>query len=956
MIALGKTLSIRQQLLGLFGLMLIASIGVLLLDEWERRNNTDALRQLKDESLNSLRRIKAVSDAYGLDYVDTTFRVRNDLMSWEEGVQVIDGAKLRIDAHWRTLSAEPQSTEQKELIAQIDRAKVRADAAAVTLRGILVRKDIGELGRFADTELYPAIDPVTMRLKYFSDLQLIEANRRVQASLWRAREAALLRIVLIIGGLVLFAFIAQSIVRNIYKGVESLRDLSQQMRRHDYNAVPRFRAEGELGEVLDGFLTMRDDVQRFENELNEQLLNNERVRFSLQQSEVFQRSLFAAARVAVMSIDLEGRFTSFNPFAEKLTGYRAEEMNGRRTADRLLLPEEMAMVAGNLTAALDRPVPTDARLIPVMIEQGLPPQEWTIVRKDGSHVPVLLATSGMRDESGKMVGFLGVATDLTQIKLLERKLRASEVAAREANIAKSSFLAAMSHEIRTPMIGVTGMLEVLSHSELDTEQRRTIHVIQQSADSLLKIIGDILDFSKVEAGRLELAPITLDLGRLLQSTAANFTGSASSKGLVLTITLDPRVGPAHVADGLRLRQILSNFLSNAIKFTDAGFVEVALEWKGRLEDQDQLVFRVTDTGIGVTEEQQARLFQPFSQAEGSTTRRFGGTGLGLVISQRLAGMMGGEVTMESTPGAGTTLRLSVSLPRGRVEDIEADPTRPGQPGAFTPRALPTVAQAEAERSLILIVDDHPTNRLVVARQLALAGYASEAVDDGAQGLERWRSGRYALVLSDVHMPVMDGYQMARALREEEMRAHRVRTPVVALTAAALKGEAERCLSAGMDDYLAKPVSIAELAACLLKWLPHTRAPETGTLPSLPIAPLPTSLPQLHTPPSPLDPSVLAELTGGDAADLRAVLDDFLASTQDDLQALRQAREDGDTAALARQAHKIKGAAKLVGAQELAHAAAELELAAKAADWPQLLPLSADVQTAAERLRLHVQAM
>ena len=951
MLALGNKLSIRRQLLGLFGIVLIGAVVVQALDERERRLNADALEQLRDDSLISLRRIKAVSDAYGLDYVDTTFRVRNYLMSWEEGLQVLTAAEQRVDAHWRTLRQLPPNPEQRELIAQIETAKVRADRAGRTLREILQRKDIVALGRFADTELYPAIDPVTTRLKYLSDLQLIEADRRVQAAAQRARDAAWLRLVLTMVGLVAFAFVAQRILRNIYKGVESLGDLAGQMRRHDYFAVPRFRAEGELGDVLDSFLMMRDDVRRFESELNEQLLRNEKVREILQQSEVFQRSLFAAARVAVMSIDLEGRFTSFNPYAEKITGYRASEMIGERNIARLMRQEEVQRMADRLTAALDRAVPADARVIPVMIEQGLPPQEWTLSRKDGGALTVLMATSSMRDETGKVVGYLAVATDLTEIKQLETKLRASEQAARDANLAKSSFLAAMSHEIRTPMIGVTGMLEVLSHSALDADQRRTVHVIQQSAASLLQIIGDILDFSKVEAGRLELSPSTIDLRRLLQSTVANFTGAASSKGLVLNLASDERIGAAHVADGLRLRQILSNFLSNAIKFTEAGFVEAVLESEGRDGERDNLVFRVTDTGIGVTPEQQARLFQPFQQAEGTTTRRFGGTGLGLVISRRLAELMGGDVTMESTPGAGTTLRLRVSLPRGRVEDIEPETHAPGAAGQFQPRALPTPEQAERERSLVLVVDDHPTNRLVVGRQLALAGYLSETADDGEQGLQAWRSGRFALVLSDVHMPVMDGYEMARALRKEEQRDGKPRTPVVALTAAALKGEAERCLAAGMDDYLAKPVSIPDLAACLRRWLPHT-APGAGetTAPTVALA----ALPQVSGAPLALDASVLEQLTGGDRGEMRALLDDFLDSCGRDLQAMQQAREAGDNAQLAREAHKIKGAARLVGAGELALAASELELAAKGNDWPQLLPLTADVQTAARRLALHVR--
>lgn len=952
MLKLEKKFSIRKQLLGVLGLMVFAFTGLLLLDEWERQKNTAALEQLKNDSLSSLRRIKAVSDSFGLDVVDTTFRVRNSLISWDEGIQVVDTANLRIQEHWAALLQSRQNPEQAALVEQISQAKVSADRATAQLRDILLKKDVVALGNFADTALYPAIDPVTTRLKLLSDLELIQADRRVRAEAERSRRSAWFRIIMVLIFLAVIVIVAQAILRNIYKGVESLRDLATQMRRHDYTAVPRFRSEGELGEVLDTFLLMRDDVQRFENELNEQLLSNEKVRTSLQQSEVFQRSLFAAARVAVMSMDLDGRLTSFNPFAEKLTGYRSEEMIGKRSLVKIMLLEEVQKVADQLTAALDQKVEANSSLLPLLIESGAEPMEWTLVRKDGSHVTVLLAASTVRDGSGKTTGYLGVATDLSQIKQLEKKLRASEIAAREANIAKSSFLAAMSHEIRTPMIGVTGMLEVLTHSNLDTEQRRTVHVIQQSAASLLQIIGDILDFSKVEAGRMDLAPTTISLQRLLQSTAANFTGSASSKGLVLTVTIDPNIKPAHLADGLRLRQILSNFLSNAVKFTDDGFVEAALELVETKNNQQKIIFRITDTGIGVTPEQQAKLFQAFQQAEGSTTRKFGGTGLGLVISRRLAEMMGGQVTMESTPDAGTTMRLTVTLPIGDEADIENELPL-SAPQSFTARALPTIDQAIAEHSLILLVDDHPTNRLVVSRQLALAGYLCETAEDGQQGIERWQSGRYSLILSDIHMPVMDGYQMTRELRQLEHAEQKQRIPIVALTAAALKGESERCMSAGMDDYLMKPVSISQLVACLQKWLPHTRPAERALNPDSPPMPVTMILPQTSLPPMPLDRSVLNELTGGDVKEMRALLDDFLSATDQDTAAMQRAREQGDLVQLGREAHKIKGAAKLVGAIELAHAAAELELAAKSADWPQLLPLCADVHTCAERLRQFV---
>ncbi|MBW8368453.1 MAG: response regulator, partial [Arenimonas sp.] len=398
--------------------------------------------------------------------------------------------------------------------------------------------------------------------------------------------------------------------------------------------------------------------------------------------------------------------------------------------------------------------------------------------------------------------------------------------------------------------------------------------------------------------------------------------------------------------GLRLG--LGNFLSNARIFTAGGWGEAALHGRGRDGDGDRVCFRITDTGIGVTPEQQSRLFQPFQQAEGSTTRRFGGTGLGLVISQRLAELMNGTVEMDSTPGAGTTLLLTLVLPRGDVADLEPDaPAEPGQ--GFLARPLPSVAQALAERSLVLIVDDHPTNRLVVARQLALAGYASESVEDGVKGLQAWRTGRYALVLSDVHMPEMDGYEMTRALRAEEAATGKPRTPVIALTAAALKGEAERSQGAGMDEFLAKPVSIPELVACLRRWMPHT-APLAGDM----VASVPRPLPQTHTDPLPIDPATLDVLTGGDARDIRALLDDFLGTTFTDLAELDAARQAGDLAAVARQAHKIKGAARLVGAWPLGEAAAEVESAAKAADWAQLLPCCADVATATERLRMYVQ--
>lgn len=835
-----RRLSLRHQLWALFGLFLLAGATVLVIDEIAQYRARQSLLDLKDDSLQRMRRLKAVSDAYGLTVVDTTFRVRNALIGWDDGLAAVERARQAIDRDWRALAAMPRSGEQQRLFDEVASQRALADAAIARLREVLLARDIAALGVFADTALYPAIDPVTARIQALSDLAMVEADALVRTDLARNRQVSVLRIGLSLLALLLAALIGRTVLRNAYHGVEALTFVARRMREHDYTAVPRHRPRGEFATVMDAFNEMRRDVLDFETELIDQLARNE--------------------------------------------------------------------------ATLD-------------------------------------ANRRLQDE-----------------------LRGSEARAQAANHAKSAFLASMSHEIRTPMIGVTGMIEVLAHTRLEPDQRRALNVIQQSSQSLLQIIGDILDFSKIEADKLELAPEPVRLDALVRATTANYAGAASSKGLGLECTVDPRVAPAYRGDPLRLRQVLSNFLSNAIKFTERGEVRVTLAWLGEATPasdgtpRDRLSLQVTDTGIGIAADAQARLFQPFSQAEDDTTRRFGGTGLGLVICDRLARLMGGEVSMDSAPGRGTTMRVGLVLPRARLADVAVEPDDAAVPVPFSARAVPDIARAERERSLVLLVDDHPTNRLVIARQLALAGYASESAEDGAEALERWRSGRYALLLSDVHMPRLDGYRLARAIREEEARDGRPRTPIVALTAAALKGEAERCLGAGMDDYLAKPVSVPVLQTCLQRWLPHTAAtdagldatragdaPDAGNSGANGAQEADNRTDGRDQAPA-LDGHTLQALTGGDPAEARALLDDFLDSTRVDLAELDRALADRDDAGLARQAHKIKGAARLVGATALAEIAAALEAAMRGDDHPDPAPLAEAVRDAAARLQHHAAAM
>ena len=959
-------LGIRHQLLGLFGLCLVTGGLVLTLDEVGEYYTQRSMSAMKDDVLAGMRSIRRLSDAYSQDVVDTTFRTRNYLIGWDEGLATVERARATAAAEWDALQAMSLQGEDHALLQQALEERERADRAAAKLSEVLDARDIRALGRFADGELYPAVDPLVERLARIDERGRLRADALAEESLQRAKWFGRARIGLTLVCLLLVLALGRRVLRNGYRGVESLTALARGMSLHDYNTIPRFKPTGELGEVMQAFLRMRDNVRRMETQLTDQLASNDRVRVALERRENFQRLLLEAAQTAIFAVDEDGVFSQMNPFAEQLLGWPAGSLLGRERMDAILDPDALQTLARALSEAYGHRVPADWTALRALAQHREPPREFVLRHQRGRTLPVLLALSAMRDDTGAMVGLLGVATDLTALKRLERALRDSEARARDANHAKSAFLAAMSHEIRTPMIGVTGMIEVLGHTQLDAEQRRSLNVIQASAETLLRIIGDILDFSKIEAGRMELELVPTSLPDLMRSVVANYAGSASSKGISLGCEIDPRIAAAHYADPVRVRQVIGNFLSNAIKFTERGSVTAVLEFAhhdagdGAL-GRDDLVFRVTDTGIGISEQARARLFQPFSQAEADTTRRFGGTGLGLAISRRIAELMGGGVEMESTPGKGTSMRLLAGLHRAPPEELP-DTLMPGkQVAGFSPRRLPSINEAERERSLVLLVDDHATNRQVIQRQLALAGYASEAAEDGVEGLERWRSGRYALVLSDVHMPRMDGYELARTLREQEARRELPRTPMVALTASALKGEAERCLAAGMDDYLAKPVGIAALGACLQRWLPHTAPKEDMTVEAgvriqtaNNLQVVAAGLPQVaQAEVETLRVSVLQELTGGDAEDIRGLLRDFLDSTDEDLHELEALRSAGDLAGLTRQAHKIKGAARLVGAIELEAAAAALEAAGRSGEWSHVLPMTVDMHTASERLRLLV---
>ena len=563
-------------------------------------------------------------------------------------------------------------------------------------------------------------------------------------------------------------------------------------------------------------------------------------------------------------------------------------------------------------------------------------------RKDGSIFPMYLAVSEMRLEGEHH--FIGVVHDITERKQTEQKLFVAKEAAELANRAKDSFLATMSHEIRTPLTGMLGMLEVLSLTSLDHDQDETLKAVWESGRSLLRIVNDILDWSKIEAGKLTLSPRSISIPRLLQEVVNTYSRVASSKSLLLWHHADARLAAAHIVDPLRLSQVLNNFVSNALRFTRSGEIELRAELLERLDSCERIRFSVRDTGIGIDREVQQHLFQRYRQESADTARMYGGTGLGLSICRRLADLMDGQLELVSEPGQGSTFSVTLSLP------ISATPGDMGMTALpeVTRKHVQPLLEEGAEAPLVLAVDDHPINRDLLVRQIKLLGLRAETAENGQVALSLWQEERFALVITDCHMPEMDGYVLTQEIRRIEAEKRLTRTPVIAWTANALAEEKERCLNAGMDALLVKPADLSQLKEVLKEWL---HLAETDR--SEPVAPLPAG--EGGQTQAPIDYVALSRVVP-EQADQIQVLRDFQAHLCADRIHLGEMLEQGDHLNGERTAHRMKGSSRMVGATDIGAACAVIEQAVREGKLTEAHLALAGLDAAIERLEAHCAAL
>jgi len=600
---------------------------------------------------------------------------------------------------------------------------------------------------------------------------------------------------------------------------------------------------------------------------------------------------------AIIGKSLDGVIMSWNHGATILYGYSPEEVIGK-SISMLALPKHQNEIPSILQK----------------IKNGDHVERFETVRikKNSQLIDVSLTISAVVSTGGKLIGASTIARDITERKQMEVELRNARDEALESTRLKSEFLANMSHEIRTPMNGVIGMTEILIGTSLSPEQKDYVETIRSSGESLVSIINNILDFSKIEAGKVELEEVDLNLQNVIEETFDPIVSQAQKKGIEIAHFIYREVPTELIGDPQKLRQVLTNLLGNAVKFTERGEVILRVTKEDESNEKVRVRFTVTDTGIGISEEAGKRLFQPFVQADGSVTRQFGGTGLGLAISKKLVESMKGEIGFESETGKGSTFWFISEF------DKQLGKTYKAVPMIEEKREQDQAKEFSKPKGCVLAVEDNDVNQKVILKHLSQLGYQSDLAANGEEALKAIEKNDYDAVLMDCQMPVRDGYSTASEIRRREQQSGKY-VPIIAMTAHALSGDREKCLAAGMDDYISKPIRQKDLAQ-LLAHFTNNQTPKTSgnnTQSSKLFG-------KTSYKDSELVKAAIQELAEGDPDFGNQLINAYVLDSIKRLDALASAIENNDLETIKNTSHSIKGSSATLGAITVASLSEELE--------------------------------